>query len=85
MRRRRTEGSVPDRLATFREADWPGDTTMERYDCWAAACRAHRDRDGWPGGAVEMIRLLHDTRCQVMGWPVPSRSVRRFIDPPSDS
>jgi hypothetical protein len=48
--RRRDEGAVKARLATFDAADWPAEDPRAAHALWKEARRAWRDEHGWPGG-----------------------------------
>lgn len=62
MRRRRKSHEVPDHLATFAEADWPGRSWEDRFALWQQARRVYAEAQPWPGGPLAMLRDESDTR-----------------------
>lgn len=72
MKRRAKADGVPPHLLTFRAEDWPARTVVDCIRLWREARLIWHEQHGWPGGPLDLLRGVSDTKRRIEGRPLLS-------------
>lgn len=81
-RRPRDVSGIPERLAWFTPADWPGAGWDAKFAAWKAAQEAHAAEHGWPGGPLDMFYRRMLIKARYLGKPAELPVTDHFGLPP---